>query len=307
LTKLKAGTVAKSILRRVVHPAHIAKAANLHRTRKANRRKFDDLQLTLYSEILPAGFLHYGYFEDEHRRPEDISFNDLLAAQHRYAELVVEQIQNCESPVLDVGCGMGGLCRVMKEQGLTPVALTPDRMQASHVRKLYPDVPVVHAKFEKIPLEAHRARYGTVITAESFQYLQLDKAMPLLDAVLKPGGRWIVCDYFKRAPSDDRTCHEWSAFTDRLTSDGWRIVSERDITRSVLPTLRFVHMWANRFGLPLMQFVLLRLRKKQPAVHYILEDALGLLQNFIDENMKLIDPEEFSQRRKYMFLVIERA
>src|SRR5213083_649739 len=51
LAKLKAGTVAKSILRRVVHPTHIVRAANLHRTRKANRRNFDDLQLTLYSEI----------------------------------------------------------------------------------------------------------------------------------------------------------------------------------------------------------------------------------------------------------------
>src|SRR4051794_31143148 len=64
LTKLKAGTVAKGILRRVIHPAHLAKAANLHRHRKANRRNFDDLQLKLYSEILPEGFLHYGYFDD---------------------------------------------------------------------------------------------------------------------------------------------------------------------------------------------------------------------------------------------------
>ena len=141
----------------------------------------------------------------------------------------------------------------------------------------------------------------------AFGFLHLDKAMPLLDAVLKPGGRWIVCDYFKRMPSEDRTCHEWSGFNHRLEQDGWRIIEQRDITPNVLPTLRFIHMWASRFGLPLMEFALLRLRKKQPAVHYMLEDALAQVKTFIGENMKLIDPTEFAQRRQYMFMVMERA
>ena len=307
MTKLKASSVAKGILRRVIHPAHLAKAANLHRQRKANRRNFDDLQLKLYSEILPEGFLHYGYFDDVDICPRDITFNDLIAAQRRYAELLVEHITDDAAPVLDVGCGMGGLCRILLDRGLQPVALTPDRMQARHVQSLYPTVPVIHAKFENIPIDEHRARYGTVITAESFQYLHLDKTMPLLRAVLKPGGRWIVCDYFKRSLSDDRTCHELSGFEQRLQQDVWRVIEQRDITANVLPTLRFIHMWASRFGLPLMEFALLRLRKKQPAIHYILEDALSQLKIFIGENMKLIDPAEFAQRRQYMFMVMERT
>jgi len=87
LAKLKASTVVKSALSRAVHPGHLWRAAQLQRHRKRDSRSHDDVQLKLYSEMLPSDFLHYGYFDDVNRAPEDMSLNEIVVAQNRYADL----------------------------------------------------------------------------------------------------------------------------------------------------------------------------------------------------------------------------
>lgn len=310
LRKIKAAAVATSVAKRVLHPGHFMAAARLHRTRKRDKRVFDDAQLALVSEILPGGFLHFGYFDDPQTQPEDISLNDLLAAQLRYAELLIEQANNPSAPVLDVGCGMGALSAMLADRGYSPVALTPDRLQARHIESHYPHIPIIRCKFEDLPdPAAHAAKYGTVFTSESLQYLKLDRALPLLGDILAPGGRWIACDFFRINSSlaGGKAGHVWDAFRDRIHADGWRITHERDITPHILPTLRYIHMWGSRFGVPLLKFVLLKLRAKQPAIHYILEDVFQMLDGTIADNLQVIDPETFAQNKRYMLLVMEKG
>ena len=119
----------------------------LQRGRDGGRRR-EDRVLQFIAEVLPGGFLHYGYFDDVDRQPEEVSLNDIARAQRRYAELVADQIENGSGPVLDVGSGMGGMIGVLQKRGLSPVALTPDRTQIEHIRSTYPDVPAIHAKLD---------------------------------------------------------------------------------------------------------------------------------------------------------------
>jgi cyclopropane fatty-acyl-phospholipid synthase-like methyltransferase len=293
-------------LGRVIHPGHLYKAARLQIARKAHRHTYDDAQLALYSQMLPSEFLHYGYFEDPARRPEDISLSDVARAQARYSELLLELAGDPAFPVLDVGCGMGGLCRLLTAKSFTPTALTPDRLQASHIRNTQPAVPVIRCKFEDLKPDEHREKFGTVITAESLQYLKLARALPVMEAIIRPGGRWIACDYFHSHPSTDRSCHVWDEFVQKLTETGWKLAYQRDITPHILPTLAYIHMWATRFGIPLMQFTFLRLRRKQPAIHHILGGALDQLSNLATQNIELIDPVHFASNKRYMLLAMER-
>ena len=305
--KLKWTAFAGSFLGRVIHPGHLWKAVRLQRSRKAHRHTYDDAQLALYAQILPSDFLHYGYFDDPDRRPEDISLSDVTRAQTRYAELLLELVGDPAAPVLDVGCGMGGLSRMLKARGFKPTALTPDRLQVSHLKATLPDVPVIRCKFEDLPPEDHRGEYGTIITSESLQYLKLPRALPVLQTILHPGGKWIGCDYFHSGPSDDRSCHVWDDFVKQATDAGWRITFQREITPHVLPTLAFIHMWATRFGVPLMQFAFLRLRRKQPAVHHLAGGVLELLEKLAAQNIKLIDPVQFAASKKYVLFALERG
>jgi cyclopropane fatty-acyl-phospholipid synthase-like methyltransferase len=257
--------------------------------------------------MLPADFLHYGYFDDPERLGDDISLSDLACAQERYAELLLEHSGDSALPALDVGCGMGGLSRMLRDRGYTPVALTPDRSQAVYVSQRLPGVQVIRSKLEDLPAAEHAGRYGTIFTAESLQYLRLDRALPILAKILAPGGRWVACDYFRTQRGREKSGHLLEEFTAKLDQHGWRIAAQRDITPHVLPTLRFAHMWAERFGIPLMQFAFQRIRRKHPGLRHLLKDVLETLENAAHANVSLIHPHEFAANKRYQHLTLERT
>jgi hypothetical protein len=92
----------------------------------------------------------------------------------------------------------------------------------------------------------------------------------------------------------------------KLDAHGWEIRYQRDVTPNILPTLRFIYMWASEFGIPLMHFARHKLRTKSPGLHYVLEDVLCRLEGVIDDNLEVIDPAAFADRKKYMLLVMQR-
>lgn len=304
---LKAGSIIRGALRKVIYPRHLWKVIQLQRGKKRRERAYDDPQLKLYSEILPGDFLHYGYFDDLTIQPQDISLNAIYQAQLRYAELILEQIADRDSPVLDVGCGMGGLIKLMLDKGLSPVALSPDRNQINYIKSKYARVPVMESKFEDVPWEEHRNRYGTIITSESLQYLKLDASLPLLEKLLKPGGRWIACDYFRIGQARERSGHRWDDFEKRILSSGWRFVHQQDITPNILPTISYAHMWGNNIARPVLDFALEKLRAKHPGAHYVLEEAIDELNGKLDRNLEVVNPETFVANKRYMLLVMEKT
>ncbi len=305
--KIKAGNVIGAFVRRAINPVQLWRAISLQWNRKAHHHTYDDAQLALYSKMLPGEFLHFGYFDQTDILPEETRLADITRAQQRYADLLLELVGKKEEPVLDVGCGMGGLSRMLLARGYQPTALTPDRLQVSHIQATMPQVPVIRTKFERLnPLEyAHR--FGTVYTSESLQYLKLDGALPIMESILAPGGRWVACDFFYTHPSEDRPCHVWDEFVSRITAAGWKISFQRDITPNILPTLGYINMWASRFGIPLMQFGFLRLRRKRPGLHHLVENSLDLLEALAKQNIAVIDPVRFASEKRYIMLVMERA
>ncbi len=148
---------------------------------------------------------------------------------------------------------------------------------------------------------------GLHVDAGLRQALFVDPALPVIQAVLRPGGSWVACDYFLTRPSAKRTCHDWNAFVARVTAAGWRLAYEQDVTAHVLPFLAFLHMMATRFGLPLMDSAVLHLRRKQPGLHHLLDGLLGHVAEVAADNVGLIDPAQFSRDRRYMLLKLERA
>ena len=305
---ISGGAIAKGFFTRTLHPGHLVRAAKLQVERKAHRHTFDDAQLALYAKVLPSEFLHFGYFDDAGVLPENMSLSCVTKAQARYADLLMElAAPPAVGPALDVGCGMGGLTRLLRDRGYDVTALTPDRLQAAHVAATLPGTPVVRSKFERIKVADHAGKYGTVFTSESLQYLKLDQSLPILAEILKPGGRWVACDYFHARPSDDPSLHVWDPFLEKLEAAGWRVAYQRDITAHVMPTLAYAHMWATRFGVPLMQFAFLRLRRKQPGLHHLLGGVMDVLEKAAHTNIGTIDPTLFAADKRYMMLAIERA
>jgi len=291
----------------MLHPRHAVQL--LKRLRKEDRatKAADDAQLRLYAEVLGGDFLNYGYFYTPDIPPEKLSLHDIQQAQLRYGQLLIDQIRDRDGPVLDAGCGMGGLLNLLVAQGYSPTALTPNRSQIHYVQSKHPAVPLVQVRFEQIPLEKYRRHFSTVITSESLQYMKLSEALAMLEQILAPGGRWILCDYFRTCESTRKSGHRWDDFTRALQEGKWKVVSERDITRHTLPSVGYVYMWGRRVAVPVAGFVLARLQRKRPALHYLLEEVIDEIQKYLLDHLDLVNPEIFAREKKYMLLVVERG
>ena len=295
-----------SIFKRFLYPHHLYQVIRLQLGRKKKKRAFDDAQLNLFSKLLPGDFLHYGYFEDVNKKPEDISLNDIYQAQENYGWKIVNLITATSEPVLDVGCGMGGLISLMLQKKINAVALTPDKNQARYIREKYANIKLLECRFEDMNTEDCASCFGTIITSESLQYLKLDQALPLADKILQSGGKWIACDYFKTGLKGGKSGHDWKDFTDKLDKHGFKIIYQENITAHIMPTIRYVDMLATKIGLPVKDFILEKIRVKAPGLYYALQGALPEIDAKIKKNTDKTDPDIFAANKRYMLLVIER-
>ena len=303
--RIRAGWIIRRILARSLLPHHVAgwmRRRWRHRRIPTSER---NLQLGLYSRILPGDWLHYGYFDDPGTDPERLGLYDIEHAQTRYAEELATLIDRLGEPVLDAGCGMGGLLALLKDRGFEATGLTPDASQVEHIRRTQPGVPVLHCRFEDMPQDGRV--FGTVIHAESLQYMNPDRVFSVIQRVLAPGGLWIVADYFRVETGGDRSGWPWDDFRARIDAGGFRVVHSRDITAHVLPTLGFAHMLASRIGLPAFDFGAEKLAAKSPVAHYIAEDILAAIREAIQRNMAVANPAEFARRKRYMLMGLRRV
>lgn len=294
--------------KKLIYPSQLLQFLRLARKSKRSKRATDDTQLNVYSQLLSGDFLHYGYFDNPSIVPEAVSLHDIEQAQLRYAQLLLAQISDKDGPILDVGCGMGGLVKLLLEKGFSPFALTPDRKQAQYIREKYPSVPIIEKKFQDMPEERYQNFFGTIITSESLQYLELDKAPRLVDRLLKPGGRWIVSDYFRITETPERKSgHVWEKFLKNLDGTSCKLVYQQDITRNVLPTLAYIDMWGRRAGLPAVTFSIEKLQKKHAAFYFLFEELIEDLRVYLADHLDLVSPEIFASEKKYMLLTLEKV
>jgi hypothetical protein len=190
--------------------------------------------------------------------------------------------------------------------GWHPMALTPNHAQIEYVRSTYPSIPVFHGKFEQLPVEKYGGGFGTVIMSESFQYMKLKQAFFTLLQVLRPGGRWIICDYFRTSANGGGSRHMRGVRSRRIArcEDETGIRTGYHAQRAAHTRLR-AHAWRTTGG-PLVNFVIAKLRKKRPAIHYVLEEVIEELRAYMLDQLQIVNPAEFARDRKYMLLVVER-
>jgi 2-polyprenyl-3-methyl-5-hydroxy-6-metoxy-1,4-benzoquinol methylase len=248
--------------------------------------------------------LHYGYFENTEIETESISLSAIENAQIKYAQNIIDQISAPEDLILDIGCGMGGLSNMISQKGFMVDALTPNEYQIKYIQSKYPHIRCYHGKFQNFIAEK---MYGTIINSESLQYIPLKKAFDKAEMIVKSGGIWIIADYFRISDSGiNKSSHLLEHFIQKTKEYDWEIVHQRDITPNVLPTIKFVYDYAERFMLPLVHFASEKLRCKKAWIYYAVKDVKQFIDQKISKEMASIDPVKFKNEKKYMFFVLRK-
>ena len=293
-----------SFLKKIINPAELLRAYRFHKNQSKHIKSSEDLELMLYSKIIRNDMLHYGYFDDININADSISIKDLENAQMRYVELIIEQILDNQKNVLDVGCGMGGLSKILKDNGIKVQSLTPDDNQKKHIENKYSELIVHHTKFEDFKTDE---KFGTIINSESLQYIDLDTAFNSVSNILSNDGRWIITDYFRI--NDDginKSGHMHKDFLESVKRNGWTIIHKNDMTLNALPTLKFAITFIDRFIKPLALFTNEKLKYKQGWLFYLTQELRGDLSKKSTKELAALDPEKFIEEKKYMLYVLER-
>lgn len=304
MEKLEGKAIAKQLVKRLLSPVHLYRGWSLQSRKNRIHRTEQDPQLKLYSRIFPSGFLHLGYFDDVDIPADAISLAAVEQAQLRYAERVLETVLPEDAPILDVGCGMGGLIQLLQDRNIPVSGLTPDIHQVEYLRKRFPNVSILHSTFEALNPSHFPGHFGAVINSESLQYLDLDLAFLHITKILRPGGKWIICDYLSEHSQGPQP--SWARVLSKLSAPGFRLVSHTDITPHILPSIRFIRMLGERIGIPILEFISEKVATKNPGLHYLIGDTLQSVQKVAEARLSHVQPERFADEKSYRLVIAER-
>lgn len=134
------------------------------------------------------------------------------------------------SIVADLAAGTGKLTRLLLPTGAAVLAIEPVQGMRDALRMAVPEVPVIAASAEAIPLGS--GTLDAVTVAQAFHWFDADKAFAELGRVLRPGGRLGVISN-SRDRSVDWVDRAW-AIMDRVESTApwrdhdWRVSAFKD-------------------------------------------------------------------------------
>lgn len=302
MEKIHLSLLASGIGKRIFSPKHAINALRLHKQKGRVERTNEDAQLELYSKII-GDYLHLGYFEDPNTPPESISLDSIRTAQERYSQRILDYVTNPSLPVLDVGCGMGGLLRKLEKLDLVAVGVTPDRRQVDFLRNRT-KFPIWNCRFEDIPNTDLNQRFGTVIMSESLQYLDRHRLFEKLDLALAKTGRWIAVDYLEF--NNNAIKPSWQFIERELPNHGFNITMLEDITPHILPTIRFMELLGQRFAIPIFDFLEAKLKQREPGLAYVLDDAICHFRRILVEHLSVVNAQRFIKEKSCRLLVAER-
>lgn len=240
--------------------------------------------LVLMHHLLDIEDLHYGLWE------EDIELNlrNIKTAQQRYTDRLLTTLPSADSKeggirVIDIGCGTGTLLVQMLDAGYSVDAVSPSDYLSERVKCRLADrqerkTALYECRLEDLPVDQRNNQYDVALFSESFQYIPLSETFTILPQLLTPGGRVIICDFFRTdahgdgAPGDGSFGggHPISDFYRFLDDSQFVIIKDDDITHLTSPNLKVVNDLLMNKIKPSSDTIARFLKDNYPLIHWII-------------------------------------
>lgn len=246
-----------------------------------------DIALILGNYLLKTEHLHYGYWTSD----LTVDIFNLSKAQENYSNFIISHIPEGNQTILDVGCGTGKFALKLINMGYQVDCVSPSALLTKYARELLGNKShIFECCYEQLQTEN---RYDVVLFSESFQYVDLEKALQNSLKFLNDGGYLLICDFFKTEAKGKSALgggHKLIKFYDLISQYPFKPVKDIDITKETAPNLEIAKNVLTNVGLPIRNLVF-----------HLLNNNYPLLSKFLQwkyrKKIKKIDRKYFSGTR----------
>ena len=197
-----------------------------------------EIGLVLSRFFLNTEHLHFGYWPDD----LEVSLNNLKKAQDYHSEKIIHSIPKNVKTILDVGSGSGGLAEKLVDNGYQVDCVSPSEYLSDSIeQKLKKRVTVYRSTFEDLGLQK---KYDLVVFSESFQYVNIKKALNKIPLAVQEKGHVLICDFFRKPGTGTKPLgggHDWEVFQDNLSDHSFTEIINKDITRETARTYDLIN------------------------------------------------------------------
>lgn len=208
-----------------------------------------DIGLMLGKYFFRTEHLHYGYWTNDLK----LDIHNLPKAQENYSDFVISHIPEGAKTLLDVGSGVGRFALKLINMGYKVDCVSPSPLLTKHIQGLLGDKSHIYeSNYENLNIDN---RYDVILFCESFQYINLVKALENSLKFLNNNGYLLICDFFKtdaKGKSIIGGGHRLTKFYKIISKYLFELVKDIDITKETAPNLKLVNDFLTNVGLPIV-------------------------------------------------------
>ena len=255
--------------------------------------------------FLKLEHLHYGYWTEGLA----VDIANLHIAQNAYVNFITSHIPEGVKTILDVGCGAGQIDKVLIEKGYEVDCLSPSSFFNSKVKKLLNgESHLFETSYEEFQTES---KYDLVMFCESFEYLDMEKALSKTSRLLNENGYMLICDLFKKELLTKGVIgggQKLNKFQELIENAPFSLIEQKDITERVAPTMDLMNDVLQKVIKPALiagvEISESRYRTATRLVRWIYRKKIEKLNNkYFSENRS---GEKFKERKIYQLLLYQK-
>ena len=243
-----------------------------------NQDKVDSREVGLEIGLLMSRFfqncddLHYGYWPNG----LEVQFSNMGQAQANHSELIISNIPDGTRSILDVGAGAGSLAEKLLNKEFSVDCVSPSTFLSDKLEeKLGGNFTLYRSKFEDLETEK---KYDLILFSESFQYIDIKKALDKSLSLMNENGHLLICDFFKtdaEGKNPLQAGHKFSKYQQIIKEYPLEQRTEIDITAETAPTIQILDDFLTNLALPVSELCSIYLHGNYPRLMKILNWKLG--------------------------------